>query len=102
MLVKQARYSYNIDPTRTPTMQGRLGSLPGHKKQGVIRRDLATGRRSYSNPLGCNSGTVWRCDIANYRGAHTATMPPALVRPMILASCSHADDIVLDPFGGAG
>jgi hypothetical protein len=44
MLVKQARYSYNIDPTRTPTMQGRLGSLPGHKKQGVIRRDLATGR----------------------------------------------------------
>ena len=58
--------------------------------------------RVYANPLGRNSGTVWRCNVANYQGAHTATFPPSLVRPMILASCTSADDIVLDPFGGAG
>ena len=102
---KSARYTYDPDPIRVPYVgpPGRkLGSLPGTKKPGMIRRDVARDMRVYANPLGRNSGTVWRCNVANYRGAHTATFPPNLVRPMILASCTSADDTVLDPFGGAG
>ena len=103
MLVKQPRYQYNNDPTRTPTVQGQLSSLPGHKKKGDMRRDLTTDRRVFYNPLGRNCGTVWRCNVANnYHGAHTAPMPTTMVRTMILASCSHPEDIVLDPFGGSG
>ena len=82
--------------------EGKLSSLPGHGKPRLIRRDVARDMRVYANPLGRNSGTVWRCNVANYPGAHTATFPPGLVRPMILASCTSADDTVLDPFGGAG
>ena len=102
---KSASYTYDPDPIRVPYVGppgGKLSSLPGHAKPGIIRRDVARDMRVYANPLGRNSGTVWRCNVANYRGAHTATFPPDLVRPMILASCTSADDIVLDPFGGAG
>ena len=97
--------THRPDPIRVPYVGppgGKLSSLPGHAKPGIIRRDVARDMRVYANPLGRNSGTVWRCNVANYRGAHTATFPPDLVRPMILASCTSADDIVLDPFGGAG
>ena len=102
---KSARYTYDPDPIRVPYVGppgGKLSSLPGHGKPRLIRRDVARDMRVYANPLGRNSGTVWRCNVANYPGAHTATFPPGLVRPMILASCTSADDTVLDPFGGAG
>ena len=102
---KSARYTFDPDPIRVPYVgpPGRkLAFLPGATKPGLIRRDVARDMRVYANPLGRNSGTVWRCNVANYQGAHTATFPPNLVRPMILASCTSADDIVLDPFGGAG
>jgi DNA modification methylase len=105
VLSKSARYTYDPDPIRVPYAGPpgkKLSSLPNTKKPGVIRRDIARDMRVYANPLGRNSGTVWRCNVANYRGAHTATFPPNLVRPMILASCTSADDMVLDPFGGAG
>ncbi len=36
-----------------------------------------------------------------FKGAHFATFPPGLVRPMILAG-SRPGDVVLDPFMGAG
>jgi DNA modification methylase len=102
---KAARYTYDPDPIRVPYVgppERRLGSLPGTQKRGVIRRDVARDMFVYANPLGRNSGTVWRCNVANYQGAHPATFPPNLVRPMILASCTSAVDTVLDPFGGAG
>lgn len=38
---------------------------------------------------------------ANFKGAHFATWPPALVKPMILAG-SRTGDTVLDPFAGSG
>jgi DNA modification methylase len=105
VFTKFGSYTYDADPIRVPYAGApgrRLCSLPNTKKPGLIRRDVARDVRVYANPLGRNSGTVWRCNVANYRGAHTATFPPNLVRPMILASCTSADDTVLDPFGGAG
>jgi DNA modification methylase len=80
-----------------------LGRLPNNRpKRGSIRNDVDIDLRVWPNPLGRNIGTVWRCDVANYQGSHPAAYPPALIRPMILASCSDPDDIVLDPFGGSG
>lgn len=38
---------------------------------------------------------------SNYKGAHFATFPPALVEPCILAG-SAPGDTVLDPFLGSG
>ena len=102
---KSARYTFDPDPIRVPYVgpPGRkLAFLPGATKPGLIRRDVARDMRVYANPLGRNSGTVWRCNVANYHGPHTATFPPNLVRPMVLASCTRADDTVLDPLGGAG
>jgi DNA modification methylase len=102
MFAKSARYQYDSDPLREPSDPGRLSSLPGRQKRGLIRRDANRDIRVWNNPLGRNAGTVWRVNLATYRGDHTATMPTKLVAKMVLASCTHEDDIVLDPFGGAG
>jgi site-specific DNA-methyltransferase (adenine-specific) len=45
-------------------------------------------------------GTVWRVRPSAVPG-HSATFPPSLIEPLILAS-SPVDGMVLDPFGGAG
>jgi site-specific DNA-methyltransferase (adenine-specific) len=102
MFTKSARYQYDGDPLREPSAPGRLSSLPGRQKLGLMRRDANRDIRVWNNPLGRNAGTVWRVNVATYRGDHTAIMPTKLVARMVLASCAHEDDIVLDPFGGAG
>lgn len=48
-----------------------------------------------------NRRTVWTVPTQPFKGAHFATFPPALVEPCILAGCP-VDEIVLDPFNGAG
>lgn len=48
-----------------------------------------------------NRRDVWTVPTAPYSGAHFATFPPALIRPMILAGCP-VGGTVLDPFGGSG
>ena len=44
---------------------------------------------------------VWDIGTNNYRAAHFATYPTALVKPCILAGCPEGG-IVVDPFFGAG
>lgn len=51
--------------------------------------------------LGSNKRSVWTVAPANYKDAHFATFPPALISPCILAG-TKAGDTVLDPFGGSG
>lgn len=51
--------------------------------------------------LGSNKRSVWTIAPANFKEAHFATFPPALVRPCILAGAK-CGDMVLDPFGGSG
>ncbi len=48
-----------------------------------------------------NKRSVWTVAPAQYRQAHFATFPPALIRPCILAGCP-VGGTVLDPFGGSG
>ncbi len=48
-----------------------------------------------------NRRTVWNVPTEPFPEAHFATFPPALVEPCVLAG-SALDDVVLDPFLGAG
>jgi len=56
----------------------------------------------------CNGGatlrnlrSVWAVNTETYAGAHSATFPPKLVEPCILAGSAPGDQ-VLDPFFGSG
>ena len=107
LLTKNPDYAYDADPLRVPTGERQDGKLNGlakrpSSKPGTVRRDVMRHSRVYQNPLGRNSGTVWRCNVANYPGEHTAVLPLPLVRRMVLASCLDPGDVVLDPFGGPG
>ena len=92
---KTRHYFYDQDPIRDPLISS------GGQKLDAVDRDTRTDFRVYNNPLGRNSGSVWRINSSNYRGAHTATFPPELVRRMIECSCDD-DSLVMDVFGGAG
>lgn len=48
-----------------------------------------------------NKRSVWTVTTKPYSGSHFATFPPDLIEPCVLAG-SAEDDIVLDPFFGAG
>lgn len=48
-----------------------------------------------------NRRSVWSINTEPYSGAHFATFPRMLVRPMVLAS-SRSEDFILDPFLGSG
>jgi DNA modification methylase len=45
--------------------------------------------------------SVWTVPTTGFNGAHFATYPPALIRPMILAGCPRGG-LVIDPFFGSG
>jgi DNA modification methylase len=83
-------------------MPKRPVSTPRIGQPQIVRQDTLRDTRVYQNPLGRNCGTLWRCNVANYRGDHTAPFPLPLVRRMVLASCLDPDSVVLDPFGGSG
>jgi len=50
---------------------------------------------------GRNLRSVWNVNTKPFPGAHFATFPPSLIEPCILSSTDE-NDIVLDPFFGAG
>jgi DNA modification methylase len=75
-----------------PSLEPSNGLRPAH---GGIR--TLNGR----NGTGRNRRSVWTVTTQPYPGAHFATFPPKLIEPCILAG-SRPDDLVLDPFAGAG
>lgn len=48
-----------------------------------------------------NRRTVWSVNTEPYPGAHFAVFPRALIRPCVLAG-TNKEDLILDPFYGAG
>lgn len=60
-----------------------------------------SGYSNLENPYVRNRRSVWTVPTRPYKGAHYATFPPDLIKPMILAGCP-AGGIVLDPFVGSG
>jgi adenine-specific DNA-methyltransferase len=91
---KSDEYLFNLEPIRVPQKYPGKRHFKGPKK----------GQLS-GNPKGKNPSDVW--DIPNVKAnhvektAHPCQFPIALVQRLVL-SMSHENDLVLDPFMGAG
>jgi len=106
LLTRQRHYYFNLDAVRVPAetplrvARGRTpaaypprAAVPSLGAGTTPRVDLnqglgamkAAGREHH--PLGKNPGDVWSLPTANYRGAHFATFPEALVARPLLSSC---------------
>ena len=102
LLTKSARYYYDADSIRgNAAVRTSARSFTG--RQGGARSTAVSGGvgspdRNYKTR---NKRSVWTITTASYSGAHSAVMPPALVKPCVLAG-SRPGDLVIDPFMGAG
>lgn len=100
LLAKQPRYHFDLDAIRQPLRSrpptakaGAARTAPGREdwrgpngqSDSGLKRLHALGRAGH--PLGKNPGDVWRFSTSNYRGAHFATFPEALVERIIRAGC---------------
>lgn len=121
LLSKAERYFYDADAIAEPAVGTTLHDLtvqgytaPGQTPQSGSRKQDGHGRRhaGFSNagippaiesgvPPTRNARSVWTIATKPYKGAHFATMPPALAERCVLAG-SAPGDTVLDPFGGSG
>lgn len=106
LLTKSQTYFYDADAVKEP-----FTSADEHSKRKVVYSshgdgETSRGRGSGHNMLGVpsngrNRRSVWTINPRPYRGAHFATMPPALAEVCVKAG-SRAGDTVLDPFSGSG
>jgi len=60
---------------------------------------LSRSASPFCQPL--NRSGILTVNTTSYRGAHFATFPPSLIRPMVRA-CTRPGDTILDPFAGTG
>lgn len=109
LLTKSQKYYYDYEAIREDANPEHFGRYKydfwpeGTKEQGGQGRpngDHNTGgKKEYDGKR--NKRTVWTVPTSPYKGAHFATFPPDLIKPMILAGCP-IDGTVLDPFNGSG
>ncbi|QFS94555.1 DNA adenine methyltransferase YhdJ (plasmid) [Mycobacterium sp. THAF192] len=129
LLVKSARYWFDLDAIRVPATTTREGALswdrdtdaiPGQKPQ--HRRGRSWSQRKASgapsrhgkagsaqaadsdvvtNERGRNPGDVWAFPTQPFPGSHFAVMAPALAQQCVLAGCKPSGT-VLDPCSGSG
>ena len=104
LLTKSQTYFYDADAVREPTQaierpnhDGVRGGLP---KSTIPGQQTQNGRAG-NHPAGRNRRSVWTINPRPYKGAHFATMPPALAEVCVKAG-SRPGDTVLDPFSGSG
>jgi DNA modification methylase len=105
LLTKSSRYFYDADAIREPIKESNTGKIATLAKDAGTVLD-ATGKplrveRAYTEIKGANRRSVWTINPKPYRGAHFATMPPALAEVCIKAG-TRPGDTVLDPFSGSG
>ena len=99
-LTRSPRYFFDLDAIRVPlrswTNARRGGVYPPEQASAPLWRQHGGGNRGLGaqrergqvgHRLGKNPGDVWQISAANYRGAHFATFPPALVEQPLLATC---------------
>jgi DNA modification methylase len=99
LLSKSERYFYDAEAVKEPDS----GKASGN---GFVRPErLSMGGRGNPDQWqpgnGRNARSVWNIATQPYKGAHFATMPPALCERCVLAG-SRPGGLVLDPFSGAG
>jgi DNA modification methylase len=105
LFTKCDRYFYDAEAAREPD-SGRAAGNGFSGRQGRSTRvgpqSGGTGSKEPWSPGGGrNTRSVWPITTQPVRGAHFATMPPALAERCVLAG-TKAGDWVLDPFSGAG
>lgn len=103
VLTKNHRYYFDLDAIRQPHRTS-TPSTSGRRKPGKTTKRSTPGwlgpngdgddglaalkaRGMVGHPLGKNPGDVWQISPSHFRGAHFATYPEALIRPMIRAGC---------------
>ena len=104
--VKNKKYYFEqqLEPYTAPMNRWGGEKLKADKKS---QWDKGTGQETYRernmrpNQKGRNKRSVWKIPTKPFSGAHFATFPEALIRPMIIAGCPQGG-VVLDPFAGAG
>jgi DNA modification methylase len=113
LFAKQRDYYYDIDATRVPHTESTLTRIKyglrtthpqdvgGGHNGSVNPQNLEVMGERWANPLGRNQRSVWEVATVGYKGAHYATFPPDLIKPMILAGAPEYG-VVLDPFAGSG
>ncbi|MDQ1713065.1 MAG: hypothetical protein QOE45_2515 [Frankiaceae bacterium] len=96
LLVRSRHYYFDLDAIRRPlrSLPRAPARHPPRLQQGIgplanansgLRRLGALGIPGHS--LGANPGDVVTTAASNYRGAHFATFPTALVEPLLTATC---------------
>ena len=112
LLTKSARYYFDNEAIKEPAVEGTdMGVLRSkcytdgefvtwHNPNIKKRQDAGIDSRTAGNGFR-NKRDVWTVTTKPYKGAHYATFPPDLIKPMILAGCPKGG-IVLDPFVGSG
>lgn len=101
-LFSKARFYYfNYDLFREPKVSTRKNT-PVNGGIGVIQHPNSGRRGIEAEDDGMrNRRTVWEVATVPTKHKHSATFPPALIVPMLLAGCP-AGGVVLDPFMGSG
>jgi site-specific DNA-methyltransferase (adenine-specific) len=99
-LTRTPQYFFDLDAIRLPHRSSprtrRDGTYPPERVSAPLWRQRGGGNRGLAalhsrgevgHQLGKNPGDVWQLPAANYKGAHFATFPPALVERPLLATC---------------
>lgn len=106
LMSKSAKYHYDgeaIKEVATRDWNKSGGNIVG---KGVHKRndgyvDNGDGRDTSEVKEYRNKRSVWTVTTKPFKGAHFATFPRDLIRPMIQAGCK-SGGVVLDPFMGSG
>lgn len=102
LLTKSAKYYFNAEAIKEPTIKGAAGSTfnSGKTAEHQLGRSSAKERAS-DDAETRNRRSVWTVATYPFPEAHFATFPPKLIEPCVLAGCP-VDGLVLDPFAGSG
>jgi DNA modification methylase len=109
LLSKSETYDYDAAAISERCTSSESSREPSDMARAFARRREASPRIQDRNvpekPRGIatlrNKRSVWTVPSEPFPGAHFATFPTALVKPMVLAGCP-AGGVVLDPFAGTG
>ena len=113
LLTKSARYYFDNEAIKEPAKNdsgwakqiAKNGIPHQHHKPGSVyldpREECQYGLLTAKLTDTRNKRSVWTVTTKPYKGAHYATFPPDLIKPMILAGCPKGG-IVFDPFVGSG
>lgn len=98
LLSRSPRYFFNLDAIRQPLVSrapkpsttSKVNKRPawlGPNSDSDRGLRALRSRGEVGHPLGKNPGDVWAMSVSNFRGAHFATYPTALVERMLLGGC---------------